>query len=117
MSASSARRGRVILLGGGPGDPDLVTVRGMNALREADAVVYDGLAPKELLDFVPPDAALHDVGKHGRAKAALPQLEITTLLVELAREIVLVDDLSERRVVRVRPVRQKGDAKAAHGNK
>jgi uroporphyrinogen III methyltransferase/synthase len=85
MSASSARKGRVILLGAGPGDPDLVTVRGMSALREADAVVYDGLAPKELLDFASPHAALHDVGKHGRAADAPSQAEITALLVDLAR--------------------------------
>jgi uroporphyrinogen III methyltransferase/synthase len=86
VSASSARKGRVILLGAGPGDPDLVTVRGMNALREADAVVYDALAPKELLDLVPAGAALHDVSGRDHDPPTLPQPEITALLVELARE-------------------------------
>ena len=86
MSVSSARRGRVILLGAGPGDPDLVTVRGMNALCEADAVVYDAWAPKELLDFAPAGAALHDVGKHGDDAPTLTLPEIAELLVALARE-------------------------------
>jgi uroporphyrinogen III methyltransferase/synthase len=86
VSAPSARKGRVILLGAGPGDPDLVTVRGINALREADAVIYDALAPKELLDVVPPGAALHNVGKRGHDEPTVPQPEITGLLVQLARE-------------------------------
>jgi len=86
VSVSSARRGRVILLGAGPGDPDLVTVRGMNALREADAVVYDPLTPKELLDLAPAGAALHDVGKHGDDAPTLTLPEIAALLVALARE-------------------------------
>ena len=58
----------------------------MNALREADAVVYDALAPKELLDLVPAGAALHDVGKRGHDAPTRPQPEITALLVALARE-------------------------------
>jgi len=78
--------GRVILLGAGPGDPDLVTVRGMNALREADAVVYDALTPKELLDLVPAGAALHDVGRRDHEPSSLSPPEIAALLVELARE-------------------------------
>jgi uroporphyrinogen III methyltransferase/synthase len=86
VSAAPARKGRVILLGAGPGDPDLVTVRGMNALCEADAVVYDALAPKELLDLVPPGAELHNVGKRGHDEPTRPQPEITALLVQLARE-------------------------------
>jgi uroporphyrinogen III methyltransferase/synthase len=76
----------VILLGAGPGDPDLVTVRGMNALHEADAVVHDALASKELLDLVPEGAALHDVGKRRDGGPTLELPEIAELLVALARE-------------------------------
>jgi uroporphyrinogen III methyltransferase/synthase len=82
----STGKGRVIFLGAGPGDPDLVTVRGMNALREADAVVYDALAPRELLDLVPPGALLRNVGKRGHDPPTCPQDEITALLLKLARE-------------------------------
>ena len=48
--------GRVVLVGAGPGDPDLITVKGANALAEADVVVYDRLAPPELLRSAPGDA-------------------------------------------------------------
>lgn len=86
MSPGGARRGRVILVGAGPGDPDLITLRGLNALREADAVVYDSLAPRELLRMARPGASLHDVGKRGHDAPTRPQTEINELLVRLARE-------------------------------
>jgi len=85
VSPAGRRRGRVILVGAGPGDPDLITVRGLHALREADAVVYDSLAPPELLRLARPDASLHDVGKRGHDAPTRPQPEINALLVELAR--------------------------------
>jgi uroporphyrinogen III methyltransferase/synthase len=86
MSPASFRKGRVILLGAGPGDPDLITLRGMKALRAADAVVYDALAPRDLLDLVPADAVVHNVGKRGHDAPTRPQDEINALLVKLARE-------------------------------
>ena len=78
--------GRVTLVGAGPGAPDLLTLRGARALREADAVVYDALASTELLALVPESAELHDVGKRGHEAPTLPQEEITALLLRLARE-------------------------------
>ena len=79
-------KGRVILVGAGPGAPDLLTLRGARALREADAVVYDALASRELLALVPEGAELHDVGKRGHEAPTRPQEEITELLLRLARE-------------------------------
>ena len=76
--------GEVILVGGGPGDPDLLTVGGLKALRRADVVLYDHLAPLACLAEVPDGAELIDVGKipRGRQRA---QAEINELLVERAR--------------------------------
>jgi len=78
--------GRVIFVGAGPGDPDLVTVRGRDVLLRADAVVYDALAATELLDVAPPHAQRINVGKRGHDEPTRPQDEITALLVALARE-------------------------------
>jgi len=85
MSAAARRRGRVILVGAGPGDPELITLRGLKALQRADAVVYDALAAPELLEHVPADATLHNVGKRGHDEPTRTQSETTALLIELAR--------------------------------
>jgi uroporphyrin-III C-methyltransferase len=55
--------GSVVLVGGGPGDPGLMTVKGLAAVRAADVVVYDRLAPLTCLDEARPEAQLIDVGK------------------------------------------------------
>jgi uroporphyrinogen III methyltransferase/synthase len=78
--------GKVILVGAGPGAPDLITVRGAAALRSADAVVYDALASDELLTYANPDAVLYNVGKRGHEAPTVPQEDTTTLLLRLARE-------------------------------
>ncbi|GAA3425603.1 uroporphyrinogen-III C-methyltransferase [Streptosporangium sandarakinum] len=85
-----ARRGRtkpvgVALVGGGPGDPSLITVRGRQLLAQADVVVADRLAPRALLDELPPDVELIDAAKvpYGRS---MPQKEINRLLVERAKQ-------------------------------
>lgn len=78
--------GRVLLVGAGPGDPDLVTVRGAEALRSADVVVYDSLVAPELLDLAPPAAERIDVGKRGHEDPMRVQHEIHELLVARARE-------------------------------
>jgi uroporphyrin-III C-methyltransferase/precorrin-2 dehydrogenase/sirohydrochlorin ferrochelatase len=75
----------VTLVGGGPGDPDLVTVAGRKALMEADVVVADRLAPRELLSALPPDVELVDVAKLPRGRSAL-QEEINRVIVERALE-------------------------------
>jgi len=80
------KRGRVILVGAGPGAPDLITVRGARALAEADAIVYDSLASKALLDMAPAYAERFDVGKRGHEAPTLPQEETTALLLRLAFE-------------------------------
>ena len=73
----------VILVGGGPGDPDLVSVAGRKALMEADVVVADRLAPRELLSELPADVELVDVAKLPRGRSA-QQEEINRVIVERA---------------------------------
>src|SRR5690606_16965676 len=76
--------GRVALVGAGPGDPELITVKGRRLLAEADVVVADRLAPGLLLDELRPDVELVDASKipYGPARA---QEEINRILVERAR--------------------------------
>ena len=80
----SERAPGVVLVGGGPGDPELVTVAARRALSEADVVVADRLAPRELLDELSPDVELIDVAKLPRGRSAA-QEEINRLIVERAR--------------------------------
>jgi uroporphyrin-III C-methyltransferase/precorrin-2 dehydrogenase/sirohydrochlorin ferrochelatase len=79
------RTAGVVLVGGGPGDPELVTVAARRALSEADVVVADRLAPRELLDELSPDVELIDVAKLPRGRAAA-QEEINRVIVERALE-------------------------------
>jgi len=75
--------GTVYLVGAGPGDPGLITVRGAEVLRAADVVVYDRLASPALLDLAPADAERVYAGKEP-GRSALPQEGINRLLVERA---------------------------------
>ena len=75
----------MILVGAGPGDPDLITVRGAAALGRADVVLYDSLSTPELLGLVPPHAECIDVGKRGHELPIRPQEVIHELLVRYAR--------------------------------
>ncbi len=77
------RTAGVVLIGGGPGDPELVTVAGRKALMEADVVVADRLAPRELLGELPPDVELIDVAKLPRGRFTA-QEEINRVIVERA---------------------------------
>jgi uroporphyrin-III C-methyltransferase / precorrin-2 dehydrogenase / sirohydrochlorin ferrochelatase len=77
-------RGSVALVGGGPGDPGLITVRGRQLLGEADVVITDRLAPRSLLAELAPDVEIVDAAKVPRG-AAVAQEHINALLVEHAR--------------------------------
>jgi uroporphyrin-III C-methyltransferase/precorrin-2 dehydrogenase/sirohydrochlorin ferrochelatase len=79
------RSAGVVLVGGGPGDPDLVTVAARQALASADVVVADRLAPRELLAGLGPHVELVDVAKLPRGRAAT-QDAINQVLVDRARE-------------------------------
>jgi uroporphyrinogen III methyltransferase/synthase len=87
------RRGLVSLVGAGPGDPGLLTLRGRRRLKRADVVVYDRLVDPRLLDLAPPRALRIFAGKAASAHA-LPQEQINALLIVHARH--------GRRVVRLK---------------
>jgi uroporphyrin-III C-methyltransferase/precorrin-2 dehydrogenase/sirohydrochlorin ferrochelatase len=82
--ADKTSAGEVILVGAGPGDVDLITVRGRRALATADVVVADRLVPQALLDELPPQVEVIDVAKIPRGRAA-KQEDINSLLVARAR--------------------------------
>lgn len=75
---------KVYLVGAGPGDPELITLKGRRVLETAGAVLYDHLAPQELLDLAPADAERIYVGKK-RTQHAYTQEEICAMLIERAR--------------------------------
>ena len=78
-----SRAGEVHLVGAGPGDPELLTVKALRLLGEADVVVHDRLTPQPILDLAGPRARLIDVGKR-KSRHTLPQDDINKLLVALA---------------------------------
>ena len=59
-------KGRVYLVGAGPGDPKLITVYGMECIQKADVILYDRLVSEELLKYAKDDAELIFCGKHAR---------------------------------------------------
>lgn len=75
--------GTVYLVGAGPGDPELLTLKAHRLLRSCDALVYDALVPRALLDLVPPTCELVFVGKR-RGHHSVPQRSTNAVLVELA---------------------------------
>jgi uroporphyrinogen III methyltransferase/synthase len=76
--------GKVYLVGAGPGDPELITLKGRRVLEEAEVVVYDRLANPRLLRYAPAGAEQIYVGKRAAAYS-VPQTEITELLIAHAR--------------------------------
>jgi uroporphyrinogen III methyltransferase/synthase len=79
------RKGKVYLIGAGPGDPGLLTIKGKDCLTKADVVIYDYLVNPKLLRHAKPEAERIYVGKR-RGHKELPQDEINRLLVDKARE-------------------------------
>ncbi|MBX6771788.1 MAG: uroporphyrinogen-III C-methyltransferase [Chloroflexi bacterium] len=82
---ADSRLGRVFLVGGGPGDPGLLTVRGKECLEQADVVIYDRLIDPSLLRLAPPEAECIFAGKESDHRL-LDQEEINQILVSRARE-------------------------------
>jgi len=80
-----SKNGKVFLVGAGPGDPGLITVRGRQLIAEADVLVYDYLASETFLRFAPPDAERIYVGKQA-GRHTLPQEKINQLIVEKAQQ-------------------------------
>jgi uroporphyrinogen III methyltransferase/synthase len=79
------RKGKVYLVGAGPGDPELITVKGLKLIQQADAIVYDFLIDQRLLSFARKDAELICAGKSS-SHHTMKQEEINQLLAEKAKE-------------------------------
>lgn len=92
-ATTAGRAGLVVLVGGGPGDPSLITVRGRQAVAQADVVVADHLAPLSLLASLPADVEVIDASKLPRGRS-MAQEQINELLVQRA--------LAGKRVVRLK---------------
>ncbi len=91
--SNAAKRGTVYLVGAGPGDPGLLTLKARDLLASSDIVIYDYLVDPEVLQFASPTAERFYVGKVGGGRQT-PQTEINRLLIKHARE--------GRRVVRLK---------------
>ncbi|QWT41813.1 siroheme synthase CysG [Dickeya dadantii] len=85
LAQPDVKQGEVALVGAGPGDAGLLTLRGLQVIQQADVVLYDHLVSDEVLDLVRRDAERICVGKRASAHL-LPQDEINALLVKLAQE-------------------------------
>ncbi|MGE5259974.1 MAG: siroheme synthase CysG [Actinomycetota bacterium] len=83
-AATPPMQGRVLLVGAGPGDPELLTMKAVRALKAADVILYDRLVGAGVLDHARREAELIPVGK-AKGKHSVPQSEINTLLIERAK--------------------------------
>lgn len=85
------QKGKVIFVGAGPGDPELLTVKAVNALRKADVVIVDRLVSEDIItECVPYTAQIIPVGKQGGSGLSTSQAEINELLVAKANEHAVV---------------------------
>ncbi|MEM8695840.1 MAG: uroporphyrinogen-III C-methyltransferase [Pseudomonadota bacterium] len=82
---TTASGGRVLLVGAGPGDPDLLTIRAARAIATADLVIHDGLVDRRILAMIPAETPRISVAKK-RSRHTVPQPGINALLVEKASE-------------------------------
>lgn len=83
MQIADGSSGKVYLVGAGPGDPELITVKGLRLLQSCEVIIYDRLANPELLGYCRPEAETWLVGKRG-GQLSIEQSEINQLLVEQA---------------------------------
>ena len=89
MRSFATAWGKVYLIGAGPGDPELITLKAVNALATADVVLMDDLVNRDVLRHTRPDARVIEVGKRGGCKST-PQAFIERLMVRLARRGAVV---------------------------
>ncbi|WP_025699858.1 uroporphyrinogen-III C-methyltransferase, partial [Paenibacillus forsythiae] len=78
------KTGTISIVGAGPGDPELITVKAVRRIREADVVLYDRLVPQELLDYAKPDARLIYCGK-APGRHSMSQEQIIHVMIRQAR--------------------------------
>lgn len=83
-ASSSHRSGKVVLIGAGPGDPELMTLKAARALGEADVILVDDLVDRRCLAHAPPGARIVEVGKRGGCRST-PQEFIERLMIRCAR--------------------------------
>lgn len=115
MLEGQTKTGQILLVGAGPGDPDLITLRGLRAIQTADVLMYDKLVNPALLDYARRDAELVDVGKQGpreevvgakgwgAAKSEPNQTRLTGTMMQAAINQRMVDDaLAGKKVVRLK---------------
>jgi len=81
---TNLRYGNVYLVGAGPGDPDLLTVRAKTLLSKCGALVYDSLVPNEIINMIPQSTESHFVGKR-RGHHSLPQAKTNAVLLDMAK--------------------------------
>jgi len=110
----SARPGHIAFVGGGPGDPELLTLKARRALDEADVVIYDRLISPEILELARREALMIDVGKEGFGPS-VTQESINTLLVEHAQSGAQVVRLKSGDATVFGRLDEEIDAVDAHG--
>ncbi len=85
FAKQSLQPGEVALVGAGPGDPELLTVKALNCLQQADVVLYDYLVSEEIMALIPSDTILVCVGKRA-GHHSVPQEKTNQLLVDFAKQ-------------------------------